>query len=590
MTAIAPRILQSRRSPHYFSYAVIVGSLIVTIELKKPMSEDAQSRCIHAISQYMQHVQITNMHSFEQWSKKLITVCDLPQQTSYAIGYIYGDVLYIQTKGTSVIFLYRDNAFVTLLIGERSASGYLKVNDRLAFASELCVTSFTQERFKEYLSGPTVDQNEIEAYLTEHPIEGSAICVFVRDLGVLQPTIPSKKEPEEVAHHEQNIQSRRKSVWERLQSGSPLSSEQLRQQRKKAVLFLVLLVIAVLLIWSVGSGYQRRTSADEIKKINELHVQVNQKLQQAQNSVTGNPELAMQSLTDAKNQVAVLVQTLRYEKQNATLQSIQKSIDTMQQQLMRRDQSNASPFVDLAVETKNASGKSFFISDDTLNVLDINNTTVYEISIPDKSINRVTVPLIGSNQQLLVYNKKIYLFEADKGLFAIEGNTQTQRVSPGADWSSVVDTDIFNGNLYVLNAGAARIEKYISVDAGPASTPSAYLTGATSLSDAKAMAIDGSIYITLPQTVLKYTGGIQQDFTVQFPGVDQASFTKTIASQDVDSVFIWDKAHGLLYEVKKDGTYMKQLSNNIFSKANDIAVYKTQLFVLVGSTVYSVDF
>ena len=120
-------------------------------------------------------------------------------------------------------------------------------------------------------------------------------------------------------------------------------------------------------------------------------------------------------------------------------------------------------------------------------------------------------------------------------------------------------------------------------------TATAYLTKADALVQGVSMAIDGSVYIALPQKVLKYTSGAGQDFPLVLPDVNSVQFAKIVADKETAHIVLWDKQRSNIFLAKKDGTFELQFTSAVLQNARDIALYQSQLFVLSGTKVYSIS-
>jgi len=223
-----------------------------------------------------------------------------------------------------------------------------------------------------------------------------------------------------------------------------------------------------------------------------------------------------------------------------------------------------------------------------MGLLDENNTTAYMVTLSSKSIEKKNITPLSQQQKLLLNKNNLYLFNQSKGLWKAGEGKNVQMVASASEWANITDLALYNGNLYMLDKGAMNIYKYNSAADQVVSTASAYLSKADALSQGISMAIDGSIYIALPQTVLKYTSGAGQDFPLAIPGDTSFQFTKILADKDTPHIVLWDKQKSLIFLVKKDGAFEQQFSAGVLRDASDIALYQSQLFVLSGTKVYSI--
>lgn len=579
MSVFSPRIVQSRRTEDFFSYAVVSGPLIITVEYNYWLPLDQQSTTIHAVSAYIQSNVIKDFQTFTIWAERFLTTCVLPLDSSFAIGYVFGDALFLHTKGTAQIFLHRNGNTTLLLSGDRNASGFVKANDHFAFVSGLVLQALGKDKIFTYLAA-IPSQNDIEEYLVNNQIQGSAVLAyFSTSLSTPQKVIPRIEESvlEETIKEEKPLPQERKTIL----SSLPI-------QKKRLALVVLLILVGILLVWSIGSGHQRRTAKEEIAKITIAKQSIDALLQKSLAELGSNPQQASQDLEGAKQQLQILEISLLYEKQNTLMTDIRQVIAETEKQILKKTEKAAAEFIDIALESQNAKPVSLTVADGMMGVLDANGTTVYVISLSSKSIEKKIITPISPRQKLLLSKKNIYLFDKSKGLWKVVDGKNTAMVAGATEWDNIVDGALYNGNLYLLDKGALNIYKYSSAADEVVATATAYLSKADALAQGVSMAIDGSIYIALPQKVLKYTSGAGQDFPFTLPGDTSSQLTKVLADKDTPNLVLWDKQKNLIYLVKKDGAFQQQFSAAVLRDAADIALYQSQLFVLSGTKVYSI--
>ncbi|MCA9392102.1 hypothetical protein KC614_02770 [candidate division WWE3 bacterium] len=96
-------------------------------------------------------------------------------------------------------------------------------------------------------------------------------------------------------------------------------------------------------------------------------------------------------------------------------------------------------------------------------------------------------------------------------------------VNKSEDWVSPVSATMYFDNIYVLDSGANAIWKYIG--GNDTTTPQNYLTETTNLQNAIDLAIDGSVYVLMPNNIALFTLGKREPFglTGVFPSIKSSS-------------------------------------------------------------------
>ena len=182
-----------------------------------------------------------------------------------------------------------------------------------------------------------------------------------------------------------------------------------------------------------------------------------------------------------------------------------------------------------------------------------------------------------------------YIYKKSAGIYEIaEDGTMKKVIENDDSWSNLISIQGYNANLYMVDAGTDDVYKYIGGESGFSGKTSYLQSGKPDLTKANALAIDSALYISLPDTVLKYLSGVKQDFQLAFPAdADSLSISKIITYKDADSIYVWEKGKGLLYIFGKDGSYQSQIESLNLSKATDVIVYKNSAYGIIGNKIYS---
>jgi serine/threonine protein phosphatase PrpC len=172
----------------------------------------------------------------------------------------------------------------------------------------------------------------------------------------------------------------------------------------------------------------------------------------------------------------------------------------------------------------------------------------------DKAVSSAFVP---------EYNLAAYILKDDTiqtfNFETKQTNTEEVKINYPGQISS------FSGNLYILDPPSNQIWKILSED-GKYKNNSPYLKDTkANVSDAISMAVDGSIYTLTPSgDVSRFSRGSKLgDFKISLPGDEQLSGWEIIStSASSDNLYLGaiDNNKARIFELKKNGTYIKQFS------------------------------
>lgn len=164
------------------------------------------------------------------------------------------------------------------------------------------------------------------------------------------------------------------------------------------------------------------------------------------------------------------------------------------------------------------------------------------------------------SSNLLILDSNDNLLEADVAT-GLKSLTIAQRET----WVTPRLTEGYNGNFYLLDAGAGKILRYLPTADGYSNPPDNYLEGdaAIDLSNAVDMAIDGNIWILYGDgTVQTFFQGRQQPFVLETPPDGPISGPKAIytggAGGEAQTLYIADSGGGRILEYDKSGKYLRQ--------------------------------
>ena len=195
----------------------------------------------------------------------------------------------------------------------------------------------------------------------------------------------------------------------------------------------------------------------------------------------------------------------------------------------------------------------------------------------------------GRERGTLLILKSDALLEYDplKGLSSLS-------VVETASWQGPRRAGGFEGNFYLLDAGAKRILKYLPTGRDYNSAPLHYIVEAE-FESAADMAIDGDIYVLLAEgVIMKFTAGEREPFVVE--GLEEGLLNPQAIFTNPETNHIYVVESGRIVELTKEGRFVRQLrpsreEEEAFQELSTVFVdeEKGRLFILSGKRLYLAD-
>ncbi len=176
----------------------------------------------------------------------------------------------------------------------------------------------------------------------------------------------------------------------------------------------------------------------------------------------------------------------------------------------------------------------------------------------------------------------------------------TQMVLPSGaspNPGQVTAGELYNGTAYILDAGAGQIWRFTLQGSRLVKGDTYFRSPNPQIKDAVDMAIDGAVYLVLPNgTVLKYFNRQQQNFNVSMSNLPEpigqaVAIGLSGIDQNSGNVFIADAKNGAVWEFTKAGDYVKQFrsSGNELVGMQDMSIDPTSntIYVNTPTRIYS---
>jgi len=560
--------------PDGFSGFVDENNLFLTVEIEVGITPDIGRELTFYIREKIRLLKIENLQQFDIFISNIIKEKNLPSGFSFSAGYLKGDIFYLKTINQGKIYIRRNNKLVLLIDSDKTASGFIKIDD---------VFVFTFSNFVRLLGGEEGLNNKFDHRPIPKIIDEITPELLTKDDQGTAALFLQLKKIEEQEKPIDNFFE----VPKKLDLALNIKSYYLRFGQQKILTFITVFILGLILFWSVGIGVIRRKSESNQKKINLTKELISQKLSQAEEVSFLNMSSALSLIADSKDEANKIKKELGVKSYE--LSGIDKIISDSENKILKKEEKKYSEFFDLTVDDKNAKGDKIYLNDDNLLVSDKSRGVLYEFSLTKKSLDKDQSIEIKKSSLIALFEDKKYFYVEGAGVYQMVDGKAKKVIENDKVWGKIIDLVVFNGNIYLLDQGKNEIWKYMSVESGFGGKNSYFQPDQSfNLSSVNSFSIDGSVYIAGDSIMFKFTSGLQDAFKTNLPD-DNIDVNKIFTTKDLEKVYLWDKKRGAVYIMGKKGDYQEQINSKILSTASDLVVYKNSIYVLQGSKIYRIE-
>jgi len=549
---------------------VVEENLFLTAELPEGVSSIKGREFVRELkSRFISNAPRT-VHELDDLVSSCLKDQNLALGVSLALGYIKGKILYLKTIGTGQVIIRRKNKTALLISGNTSASGYYDIDDVYAFTTSGfvdCVGGI--DLLSGYLSGsPSVAVEQLSLDLQDKETEGKALTI-VRFTG--SPDIYVGKT------------TSYSSNW-LLKAKESIDGYYQKYGKKKTLTFIAVGLIFAVFFWSVVLGYSRRTSKKAKEEIKLAQSLVREKIIEAEDVSFLNNARARMIISEIKSIYKDL--TIKYPD-DEEVRKIGETIKEAENKILKKEEAVTAEFYDLGVDSSEASGSICYLDSEKMLILDNKRGMLYEVSLDNKSFGKETAAELKKATLIALNKGGKYFFIPGEGIFTVSQNRSKRIIENDKDWGEIIDMAFYNSNMYLLDR-KGQIYKYPSVESGFGSKTFYFAAGQEiDLSSYRSFAIDGSIYISGKKSIVKFTSGLRDGFSVDIPEEDYV-FGKIFVSRDLDNVYVKDVQNLSILVLGKEGEMVKEIKLGNILKNSDFAVYENVIYLLSGRKIYSV--
>ena len=182
--------------------------------------------------------------------------------------------------------------------------------------------------------------------------------------------------------------------------------------------------------------------------------------------------------------------------------------------------------------------------------------------------------------------------EQQLGRLVIESATINPIVSGSNDLLSVEDVIEYNESIYVLSAAGKQIIKMRERGDGyEAGTPWISSTDSdTDLADARALAIDGNIYVLTANNIVSLLSGRQQTFNLDSISPSLNNPIDIWTDSESKYIYILEPIEYRVIVIDKEGALVAQYTNDLIANAHSMIVQETNNSIIIVSDTTAYTF
>lgn len=368
-----------------------------------------------------------------------------------------------------------------------------------------------------------------------------------------------------------------------------------RLPKSSKILLVVTIVLGLLFSYSIVWLGIKNSSERKIETINQIIVEVENKVNEARASLIFRDEnLARNLLLGARNeitnvksrskaqteQISLLIAEI--EDQLFDLRHIVDIVDPIQIVNFQNLDSQAS-IASLALLRRN-----------TLYTQNKNNLSIYKANLSTRILGSIFAPEANTGKFIFgttINDNELLFFNEARNAFLLNPNNDSlQNVSIKLpENSNIVAVTAYNNRIYMLDQSNNQIYRYNRATGGLNSQTAWITEGGINIKDGISIVVDGSVYVLKSNgEIFKFQNGRLADFRLTTIDPPLIAPTKLKTTENSNFLYILDPTEKRVVVFDKEGSLIQQYFSNKFNNLKDFLITESaqEIFVLNGSVIY----
>ncbi|HYE60052.1 MAG TPA: hypothetical protein VEA18_02625 [Candidatus Kapabacteria bacterium] len=309
--------------------------------------------------------------------------------------------------------------------------------------------------------------------------------------------------------------------------------------------------------------------------------------------IYGDEAKALRLLQEAQGLLATLPEDS--DEARATKEGLHKDIETSLQKLRKMTVMAPETVIDLTTLRPEAKATRLALIDDTLIAYSDDDTFFYQVNRTTKkgevkdhqAVHKLKAASTPKEQDKIVFVSgptNIAEYVKDTGVIA------TRDIAFPNDGVSLVDHFVYNQRLYTLDQAKKHIYKHNRTQTGYDKGQVWNKNGQEVLGSARALSIDGDVYVLTDTSIVKFVSGYTEAFTIT--GLDPALKNPTTlwTYNDVNYLYVLEPDTKRIIVLQKDGKVVTQYTANEWTHPTGMVIDATKktAYVLDEKKIYSI--
>ncbi len=557
-----------------------------------------------------------------------------------AVGVLWQNQLMVSTTGNAIIYLVRNREWILLSEGlsqetrpvkifTNYASGRVASADQVILSSKQLFNYLSLDRLREFLGEDSLAETCQEIIKALLDIKTTGFATFIFEVnsesagaGQRQLMPVSTGETSEPAEVKPLSQGRRflvavlallrqvgkagfvilKFLWMilvELVGVGRAGFNYLFRKRSKTYLLGAIVIVLILLIASVGTAAWKKSITNQEGQTASVLNLAEQKLNEAEAALIYNDEAKILTLvTEAEK----LLTSLKTNSRSGERQALEQRIQDLKTKVKKETQIEAPTILTSFsnIPTELIHSPNGFLG---------YNRNSNSVSFYDFRVGETKVLFKNQNLGRLILGEFVggaygYVFLDKSGKF-VKLDLLSEELTPFEPAVSAVNPDLAkiqalrafgegtSARLYLLDTKQNQIWRTRVSDTGIGpGEPWLREGGPPALAEALDLAVDGNIYVLLPNRVDKYFNGQKQDFTLGPLSPPLKNALKIFTKPDYQFLYLLDPENQRILIFTKTGKLHRQITSPQFRDLSDIFVDEKNkiMYLLAGPELLQVAF
>ena len=531
--------------------------------------------------------------------------------------------LSLSTTGAAAVFLLRHQEFAALSeslsedqpkptkMFSNYSSGSLGPRDRVVLTTNQLFNYLSLERFREFLAEDHLAEACEETISVLEDVKTMGFATFVFDTfspaagpvaagsrGKIGSVLPAFPEPDRQNSYAKALDMV-KSVslyflelcWLAVKKAGAFIFDFFRRRPKK-YLFLAIAILALLLIAQIGWASWNKTGKTTDEQKTSILSDVEKKLNEAEGALIYKDEDKVQNLV---NEAKDLLDKISAKTGGEQRRKLAEQITSLKNKISREAKIDnptvLTGFSGIPTDlVRSANGfLAFNRNSGSLAFYDFRTGTVKPLLVNQNASDLHLATMLGSSYVFLGKSGKTSRLNLAEDKLEDIGQITTETVNRPKALAALIQGA--SQRVYLLDANQNQIWR-LSASDQQTGNPDKWLKTAAALTDARDMAIDGSIYVLYADRLDKFFNGQKTDFKLGITTPALKNSTRVFTGAAYQSIYILDPDNSRVLIFDKTGKLQKQIKSDKFRDLSDIYVDETTgiMHLLAGSELLQINY